>query len=286
MPFHVFIRGFGSERHIPGRNALQSFSLLFPPFLCILTSEIQNRPDCPARRRGKGLSMWNNKKKAFTLSYDDGVTQDIRFVELLNRYGLKATFNLNSGIQTKANFWTRYDVTICRMNMNGLKELYAGHEIAVHSLTHPDLTKFDEETVYNEIYRDKVNLESFFDTKVNGMAYPYGAHDEKVRAMAKKAGLHYARTVHSTNAFDLPPDLLQLPATCHHNAENLMDLAERFVKAEPNAPQLFYVWGHSYEFDFNQSWERIEDFFRFISGREDIFYGTNTEVLEPFFEKE
>lgn len=229
--------------------------------------------------------MWNNKKKAFTLSYDDGVTQDIRFVELLNRYGLKATFNLNSGIQSKANFWTRFDVTICRMNMDGLKELYAGHEIAVHSLTHPDLTKFDEETIYNELYRDKVNLESFFDTKINGMAYPYGTHDEKVRAMVKKAGLRYARTVHSTNAFDIPSDLLQLPATCHHNAENLMDLAEQFINAAPDTPQLFYVWGHSYEFDFDQSWERIEEFFRRISGRKDIFYGTNTEVLEPFFEK-
>ena len=228
--------------------------------------------------------MWNNKKKAFTLSYDDGITQDIRFVELLNRYGLKCTFNLNSGIQTKANFWVNKDgIVTYRMNMEGLKELYAGHEIAVHSLTHPDLTKLDEETIYNELYRDKVNLESFFGTEVTGMAYPYGTHDEKVRAMVKKAGLHYARTVHSTNAFDLPGDLLQLPATCHHDAENLMDLAKQFVESETDTPQLFYVWGHSYEFDFKQSWDRIEEFFKYISGRDDIFYGTNTDVLKELF---
>lgn len=228
--------------------------------------------------------MWNNKKKAFTLSYDDGITQDIRFVELLNRYGLKCTFNLNSGIQTKANFWANKDGIITyRMNMEGLKELYAGHEIAVHSLTHPNLTKLDEETIYNELYRDKVNLESFFGTEVTGMAYPYGTHDEKVRAMVKKAGLHYARTVHSTNAFDLPEDLLQLPATCHHDAENLMDLAKQFVESETDTPQLFYVWGHSYEFDFKQNWDRIEEFFKYISGRAGIFYGTNTEVLKELF---
>ncbi|MBQ9766841.1 MAG: polysaccharide deacetylase family protein [Lachnospiraceae bacterium] len=228
--------------------------------------------------------MWNNKKKAFTLSYDDGITQDIRFVELLNRYGLKCTFNLNSGIQTKANFWANKDGIITyRMNMEGLKELYAGHEIAVHSLTHPDLTKLDEETIYNELYRDKVNLEAFFGTEVTGMAYPYGTHDEKVRSIVKKAGLHYARTVHSTNAFDLPWDLLQLPATCHHDAENLMDLAKQFVESETDTPQLFYVWGHSYEFDFKQSWDRIEEFFQYISGRDDIFYGTNTEVLKELF---
>ena len=35
-------------------------------------------------------------KKAVTFSYDDGVTQDIRLIELLNKYHLKCTFNLNS----------------------------------------------------------------------------------------------------------------------------------------------------------------------------------------------
>lgn len=42
---------------------------------------------------------FNGKKKAITFSYDDGVTQDIRLIELLDKYGLKCTFNLNSGLQ-------------------------------------------------------------------------------------------------------------------------------------------------------------------------------------------
>ncbi|HNX14524.1 MAG TPA: polysaccharide deacetylase, partial [Oscillospiraceae bacterium] len=37
--------------------------------------------------------MFDNKKKAVTFSYDDGVTQDIRLIELFNKYGMKATFN-------------------------------------------------------------------------------------------------------------------------------------------------------------------------------------------------
>lgn len=41
--------------------------------------------------------MWNGKKKAVTFSFDDGVTQDIRLIEIFNKYGLKGTFNLNSG---------------------------------------------------------------------------------------------------------------------------------------------------------------------------------------------
>ncbi len=36
--------------------------------------------------------------KYLTFSYDDGVTQDIRLIELFNKYGMKATFNINSGL--------------------------------------------------------------------------------------------------------------------------------------------------------------------------------------------
>ena len=39
--------------------------------------------------------MWNGKNKAITFSFDDGVTQDKRLVEMLDKYGLKATFNIN-----------------------------------------------------------------------------------------------------------------------------------------------------------------------------------------------
>lgn len=46
--------------------------------------------------------MWNGKNKAVTFSYDDGVTQDIQLVNLFNKYGLKCTFNLNSGLMNKS----------------------------------------------------------------------------------------------------------------------------------------------------------------------------------------
>ena len=39
--------------------------------------------------------------KALTFSYDDGVEQDIRLVEILDKYGMKGTFNLNSGCYAK-----------------------------------------------------------------------------------------------------------------------------------------------------------------------------------------
>ena len=223
---------------------------------------------------------WNGKKKALTFSYDDGVCQDIRLVEIFNRYGMKCTFNLNSGIQTGANGRVRDDgVAIYRMNVAGLPELYKGHEIAVHALSHASLTHHDDDTVRNELTEDMANLERIFGYKMMGMAYPNGTFDDRVVSLVAKTGLKYARTTISSHSFNVPTDLLRLPATCHHKDDRLMDLAREFLEADDDTPRLFYVWGHSYEFDINQNWEVIEEFCRLMSGHDDIFYGTNTEVL-------
>ena len=37
------------------------------------------------------------KPKALTLSYDDGVEQDVKLIEIAEKYGIKGTFNINSG---------------------------------------------------------------------------------------------------------------------------------------------------------------------------------------------
>ena len=47
------------------------------------------------------------KPKALTLSYDDGICQDIRLTGLLRKSGLKATFNLNSGLMEKGGSFSK-----------------------------------------------------------------------------------------------------------------------------------------------------------------------------------
>lgn len=63
--------------------------------------------------------------------------------------------------------------------------MYKGHEIAVHTLTHQDLTKLDKDTVYNEVYLDKQNLERMFGCQITGMAYPYGTYNDEVVQILK-----------------------------------------------------------------------------------------------------
>jgi peptidoglycan/xylan/chitin deacetylase (PgdA/CDA1 family) len=226
----------------------------------------------------------NGKMKALTLSYDDGVEQDRRLVEILNRHGIKAAFNLNSGVQSGASSWVNKDgegrdVPVRRMNVRGLAELYAGHEIAVHGLTHPRLEMLDGESLRNELEQDKLNLERIFGTPVYGMAYPFGTYNDRVLKAVAACGLKYGRGVKSSYSFDLPEDLLTYQPSCHHADPRLMELAEQFIKLRPACPQVFYVWGHSYEFDTGRNWDLIEDFCRLMANRDDIFYATNAQAL-------
>ncbi len=224
---------------------------------------------------------WTNKyKKAITFSYDDGVEQDLRLLDILNKYNLKATFNLNTGLDDKSNSWIYKErLEVKRLNLEKYVDAYKGHEIAVHTLTHPNLCALDNEAMERELLGDRENIERIFGVKPTGMAYPYGAYSDKVVEKLRQYGFKYARGVESSYSFDVQENLLVFKPTCHHDDERLFELAERFLATETDKPQIFYVWGHAYEFEGNNNWDRFEKFCKLISGRDDIFYGTNKEVL-------
>lgn len=221
------------------------------------------------------------KAKALTLSYDDGVEQDIRLVEIMNKHGLKGTFNLNSGLY--ASEGTVYPTKHIhrRMTAGQIKETFinSGQEIAVHALTHPFLEQLPMHVTVNEIIKDRENLEKQFGTIIRGMAYPFGTYNEAVIEALKACGIAYARTVISTNDFRLPKDWLQLTATCHHNSPDLKELTKKFLEENVSRdPYLFYLWGHSYEFEGDDNWDLIEDFASTIANRDDVWYATNIEI--------
>lgn len=220
-------------------------------------------------------------RKALTFSYDDGIEQDRKLVEIFNKYGMKATLNLNTGIQTPESNFEIEGVYINRMKQEGLEELYRGHEIATHGLTHAAPTGMTKEQLDKEFLTDMSNIERIYGTYPVGMAYAYGCVDDEVVKYLKSIGIKYGRTVEASHSFEIPKEPLKLKATCHHDDDMLFELAEKFLKAEPkeNEQMLFYVWGHSYEFDVNNNWDRIEDFCKMMSGKADIFYGTNRECL-------
>ena len=226
------------------------------------------------------------KKKAITFSYDDGVVQDIRLIELLNKYGLKCTFNLNSELLSKKGMLIREGKRIAhyKIHTEDVKHIYEGHEVAVHTLTHPNLTQCDDKEIIRQVEADRLNLSELVEYEVVGMAYPCGGvnNDDRVAGIIKKnTGVKYSRTITANNCFDLQENLYRFNPTVYHlDFEKMMQLGREFVEFKPKEPKVFYIWGHSYEMDYGADyWVKLEEFFKLISNKEDIFYGTNKEVL-------
>ena len=230
------------------------------------------------------MKSFNGKMKAVTFSYDDGVTQDERLIALFNKYGLKCTFNLNHDLLGRDGSLLREGVTVSHIKIprERVRSVYEGHEIATHSLTHPFLTRLNDDEIVREIEEDRIKLSELAGYEVVGHAYPMGDCDDRVaRIIENRTGVKYARTVVSTHAFDEQRDLyLFNPSVYHHREmDKMFALGEQFLNLNPDKPQLFYIWGHAYEFDIYQNWARFEEFLEMISKRDDIFYGTNAECL-------
>ena len=229
--------------------------------------------------------MWNGKKKAITFSFDDGVTQDIRLIEILDKYGLKCTFNLNSeflgleGTLDRNGRTVRHD----KIARNKIKEVYKNHEVAVHTLTHPFLPSLDEKEIIRQVENDRQNLSEICGYEVVSMAYPCGGenNDDRVAEIIRNnTGVRLARGLESTYNFDLQDNPLRFKPTVYYIEDCLDEIVDRFLKLDFDKPQLLYIWGHSYEMDAEYiSWEKFEEICKRLSGHDDIFYGTNKEVL-------
>lgn len=240
--------------------------------------------------RYKFMRFPGGKTKALTLSYDDGVRADLRLAEIITRYGLKCTFNINTSSFEKND---PKKITPDEIKTNLLDN---GHEVAVHGECHVAPGNAEPARAIMDVINCRNTLEKTFDRIVRGMAYPdYGikrmeGHNnyENVRSYLKNLGIVYSRTLgEDNNRFLMPNDWYQWMPTAHHNNQNLQKWAEEFVSTDVKAqyltrqyPRLFYLWGHSYEFDNNDNWDVIEKFCETVSGKDDIWYATNIEIYE------
>ena len=223
----------------------------------------------------------NGKTKALTFSFDDGEKQDIRLVELFNKYGLKGTFNLNSGFMPEEPSEKSSKVALSQ-----IPEVYKGHEVAVHTSSHPFLEKMTTSEIAVEILEDRRTLEKYTGYVVRGMAYPFGTYNDDVIRVAKDLGIAYSRGVHSHYGYSVPTKWLEMPATCHQAYDKIFDLANTFVNEKSTADWrstmgwLFYIWGHSYEYRTEEDWARMEKLCALLSARDDVWYATNIEIYD------
>ena len=207
-------------------------------------------------------------RRALTISFDDGKLADIRLAELFKKYGIKATFHYNSANIGKESYVTADDV----------RKIGEYHEVSCHGQTHAFLDKIPASFAVKEILEDKQALEDITGGLVRGLSYPYGTYTNEVLTLLPMLGIEYSRTINNTNSCYLPDNFLEWNPTCHqsHDIDKMWNKLMKFNKHI----RLLYIWGHSYEFDRDNTWERMENFCKMAGNNEEVWYATNIEIKD------
>lgn len=210
------------------------------------------------------------KRKALTMSYDDGHIFDLRLIEIFNKYGIKGTFHLNGSSLNKEGMVTSENVAT----------RYVGHEVSCHLLTHPFADRIPTIEMIDEALEDRKRLEAACGYVVRGMSYPFGKYNQELIDVLRHCGMEYSRTV-GPASFDLPEDYMRWHPTCHHE-NDIFAKVDELVANKWKPLQVLYIWGHSYEFDrVEGAWERMEEFCKKAAGYADkIWFATNIEIYD------
>lgn len=220
------------------------------------------------------------KKKAFNVTYDDGVLQDVRFVKLFNKYQLKGTFNLNSELMKKEFEWTHESgCVVKRLSTDKVVSLYDGHEVASHTLTHPYMENLTKEEILHQLSQDKINLEKMFGREIRGFAIPFDYYSPLIEMCVKECGFEYGRISEMSYSFQPQKDYYKWKATIFHCEDALDNLTEKFLTTNDELA-LFQIIGHSYDLDVENKWDVMENIFKKISAQDDILPMTTIEIVD------
>ena len=192
--------------------------------------------------------------KYFILSIDDGTIYDRNIIPILNAHHIKGTFNLNSGLDDFV--WYNEGRPVRRLPLPECLELYRGHEIASHSLTHPHLTMCDDDHIGYEVGVDKENLERIFGKEVTSFAFPFEDFSERcINRIKAISGFTAIRLSEIDRSFAFPNDPYHIKITSLDIEDALM-LFPKFLE-DPKA-ELFVFVSHAYDFEFNGTYEKLD----------------------------
>ena len=203
--------------------------------------------------------------KLFAFAIDDGTVFDEKVIDIFNRYGIKATFNLNSGLQDYV--WHKEWLEVRRIKLEEKKGIYDGHEVASHSLTHPYLTSLSDEDIRREVEEDINNLKSVFHRDIKTFSFPFDGYDERSIGIIKSLGITHIILPCIDDSFRYPDDAYHIKATSW-NIDDALCKVQRFI--EDGEAELFVYLSHSYDYEYGDSYAKLEELCRIVRGRQDI----------------
>lgn len=235
----------------------------------------------------KFLRFPSGKPKAVTFSYDDNANADLRMRDILDKYSIKCTFNVVGDTIGDGNH-----LSVEQLN----ESISRGHEIAIHGAHHSALGNMRSIDGIKEVLDGRITLEKALSRVIRGYAYAdsgvgvmrNGASYEDIRSYLSDLDIAYARAISGDNdRFNLPDDWYRWMPTAHHTNPGIMKMIDKFLSIDidktyvgERGAKLFFVWGHSFEFDNNNNWELLEEICEKLSGKDDTWYATNIEIYD------
>ena len=228
-------------------------------------------------------------KKYFTLSFDDGTYEDEIMIVLLKKYGIEASFCINTGLMDGNNVievagkWRRMNFEYAKKN-----KVYDGFDVISHGFKHKELTFLGESEIISEIRQDAEKIAELTEKLPVGFAYPGGTayyNGYITDIMLSSTDIRFARDTDDTFAFYLPENFMAWKPTCSLLDDKLFSLAERFINAEATEDMLFYGWDHPWAITAYNAWDKVESLFKMLKEAGDIIFISNTEFYELFKDK-
>ena len=204
--------------------------------------------------------------------WDDGVQNDISLVELLRRYGAKATFNLNPGLMGETRTpnrwadrahagWSFNGFVSGKLSRNDIAEVYSGFQVASHCWCHETVGRRPDDVWIKAAVDARHYLEDIVQRECPGFAWPCGTYSPETVALLRQNGFAYGRTTVSVDDVTACTEPMALHPNCHFMARDFWDRYER-----ARATGVFYFWGHSYEmYEYPPLWDQFEQKIRAIS---------------------
>lgn len=218
--------------------------------------------------------------------WDDGVSTDIRLIELLHKYGAKATFNLCPGhcpLHTVMPRWMKYGEHGCsdrgflsgRIGTQDLVAVYGDFQVASHCWKHENVNNMPPDQWIKCAVDARKYLEDLFQRSCPGFAWPYGQVTEVAKTLLREAGFVYGRTTQNLADITQCKDAMTLATNCHFQDPAFY---EKYEAAKETG--VFYFWGHSYEtMDYDKLWEQLEYKLRFICEDSNSRWANVAEVV-------
>ncbi len=222
------------------------------------------------------------KKKSLIFSYDDDYRSNVKLADMFRRYGVKATFNFNGvGI---AEDGTQDGAAKPIISKSEVKAISEDFEVACHGYRHPAYGYLNCAQVADDLICDRRALEEIVGKPIRGFALPSGVFSEETKAILKSCGVVYSRTINDSRNFDMPADFLEWNTTIKHDQfDELYALGEAYCKGSWRLNtylSCFLIYGHSYELDPPEKWEKLEEFVRRMAGHDDIWYTTCIDLYD------